>query len=77
MKYDKVLLNELTQSDQVGETVPVQFEEPLLFVDVNFGEDNTKRITIMRGDTVVDLARQFSIHNDLDEEQEQSLVELL
>ena len=44
MKYDKELLNELTQSDQVGETVPediVEFEEPLLFVDVNLGEDNT------------------------------------
>ncbi len=68
MKYDKVLLNELTQSDQVGETVPVQFEEPLLFVDVNLGEDNTQRITIMKRDKVVDLARQFSIHNDLDEE---------
>ena len=71
MKYDQALLNELKQNDQVGETVPadfVEFEEPLLFVDVNLGEDNTQRITIMKRDKVVDLARQFSIHNDLDEE---------
>ncbi len=71
MKYDQALLNELKQNDQVGETVTadfVEFEEPLLFVDVNLGEDNTQRITIMKRDKVVDLARQFSIHNDLDEE---------
>lgn len=49
----------------------------MLFIDVNLGEDNMQRITVMKGDSVEEICRQFCVANELDAEQEASLVEML
>lgn len=46
----------------------VEHEEPLLFIDVNLGDDNMQRITVMKGDSVEEIARQFSVANELDDD---------
>lgn len=32
---------------------------PILFVDVNLGEDRVERLTVLEGDTASQVARQF------------------
>lgn len=40
----------------------------MLFVDVNLGPNDQRRIVVFEGDDASVLARQFCIENDLDEE---------
>jgi len=41
---------------------------PLLFVDVNLGPNDQRRIVVYEGDSASELARQFCIENELDED---------
>ncbi len=58
---------------------------PLLFVDVNLGSDDSKRIVVYEGDTPKKLAQKFAIQNGkqrahcigLDEGSQVKLEELL
>jgi hypothetical protein len=48
-------------SDQTEQT-------PLLFVDVNLGPNDLRRIVVNEGDTAQKLARDFCDENNLDDE---------
>ena len=50
---------------------------PLLFVDVNLGTNEQKRIVVYEGDQAADLARNFCIEHDLDEATQEKLEQLL
>ena len=50
---------------------------PLLFVDVNLGQDEQQRIVVYEGDTAEDLAEKFCAEHQLDEETQKNLEALL
>jgi len=52
-------------------------EQPLLFVDVNLGPNDQRRIVVFEGDEPRHLAEQFCIENDLDSETLDKLEQLL
>jgi hypothetical protein len=49
----------------------------LLFVDVNLGPNDQRRIVVYEGDDARQLAEQFCIENDLDEDTMDKLEQLL
>jgi hypothetical protein len=49
----------------------------LLFVDVNLGPNDQRRIVVYEGDDARELAEQFCVENDLDEDTVEKLEELL
>lgn len=51
--------------------------QPLLFVDINLGGDEQERIVVFEGDTAPELAKQFCLEHNLDEETQEKLQELL
>ena len=42
--------------------------QPLLFVDINLGGDEQERIVVFEGDRAPELAKQFCLEHNLDEE---------
>jgi hypothetical protein len=50
---------------------------PLLFVDINLGEDQIERIVVFEGDTAGELAREFSQKHGLDLETQLKLRDLI
>lgn len=54
-----------------------QEQQPLLFVDINLGGDEQERIVVFEGDTAEDLAHQFCVEHNLDDETKGKLEELL
>ncbi len=52
-------------------------EAPLLFVDVNLGPNDQRRIVVYEGDDARQLAEQFCIENDLDDDTMDKLESLL
>jgi hypothetical protein len=52
-------------------------EAPLLFVDVNLGPSEQKRIVVFEGDDARSLAEQFCGENDLDDDTCDKLEHLL
>lgn len=52
-------------------------EQPLLFVDVNLGPNDQRRIVVFEGDEPRQLAEQFCLDNDLDSETLDKLEQLL
>ena len=52
-------------------------EAPLLFVDVNLGPNDQRRIVVYEGDDARQLAQNFCQENDLDEETLDKLEMLL
>ena len=81
------LIADALQDDGTPSPAPEDEESeeqiPLLFVDVNLGHDNFKRIVLYEGDDPEDVATQFSQNNskpvtpDLDEAMEEKLKGLL
>ena len=51
--------------------------QPLLFVDINLGGDEQERIVVFEGDTAPQLAKNFCIEHNLDDETMEKLQELL
>lgn len=54
-----------------------QEQQPLLFVDINLGGDEQERIVVFEGDTAENLAHQFCVEHNLDDETKVKLEELL
>jgi hypothetical protein len=50
-------------------------ETPLLFIDINLGEENPERIIVFEGDNATDLSTQFCKKHNLDEDTRQKLEE--
>jgi hypothetical protein len=55
----------------------MQSERPLLFVDINLGDDQVERIIVYEGNTAEELAHEFSLKHGLDEETNLKLKELI
>eukprot|EP00355_Strombidium_rassoulzadegani_P004946 CAMPEP_0168613780 /NCGR_PEP_ID=MMETSP0449_2-20121227/3630_1 /TAXON_ID=1082188 /ORGANISM="Strombidium rassoulzadegani, Strain ras09" /LENGTH=79 /DNA_ID=CAMNT_0008654429 /DNA_START=46 /DNA_END=286 /DNA_ORIENTATION=- len=51
--------------------------KPLLFVDINLGGDEQERIIVYEGDTAEQLAKDFCVEHNLDDETQEKLTELL
>ena len=65
------------KDDSGGRGEDSESEAPLLFVDVNLGPNDQRRIVVYDGDDAKTLARQFCIENDLDEDTQEKLEQLL
>jgi hypothetical protein len=52
-------------------------ERPLLFVDINLGDDQVERIVVYEGNTAAELALEFSNKHGLDEETNVKLKDLI
>ena len=50
---------------------------PLLYVDVNLGPEDRRRIVVYEGDVAEELALQFCAENELDEDTQDKLTQLL
>ena len=50
---------------------------PVLFVDVNLGEDKIERLTVYEGDEAADVAKEFCIKNNLNSAMEEKLEQML
>lgn len=50
---------------------------PLLYIDINLGEDKSERIVVFEGDSAKDLAQKFCDNNNLDDETQAKLEEQL
>lgn len=50
---------------------------PILFVDVNLGEDRVERLTVLEGDTASQVARQFWVDHNLNDKMEEKLEQML
>lgn len=50
---------------------------PILFVDVNLGEDKVERLTVYEGDEAVDVAKEFWIKNNLNTTMQEKLEQML
>lgn len=50
---------------------------PLLFVDVNLGQNQMQRIILHEGEDPIEVAKQFARDNNLDVNMENKLIELL
>lgn len=51
--------------------------EPMLYVDVNLGNNGTQRIVVYEGDTAESLAEKFSLEHDIDENMKSKLTTML
>ena len=51
--------------------------QPLLFVDINLGGDEQERIVVFEGDTAENLARDFCVEHNLDDETMEKLQIML
>lgn len=51
--------------------------EPMLYVDVNLGNNLTQRIVVFEGDTAESLADKFAQEHDIDETMKQKLTGML
>lgn len=40
----------------------------MLFIDINLGEESQERIVVYEGDSAKELAKEFCLKHDLDEE---------
>lgn len=47
--------------------------QPLLFVDINLGGSEQQRIVVYEGDTAEELAVNFCVEHNLDEETQEKL----
>lgn len=69
-KKDDELQNETNQEKEPDnsdeEMQENEEEQPLLFVDVNLGPNDQRRIVVFEGDQPRQLAEQFCVENDLD-----------
>ena len=50
---------------------------PILFVDVNLGEDRVERLTVLEGDTASQVAHQFWVDHELNDKMEEKLEQML
>ena len=50
---------------------------PILFVDVNLGEERVERLTVLEGDTSHEVAHNFWIKHNLNEKMEEKLEQML
>lgn len=55
------------QAQPTDEDEEEEENAPLLFVDVNLGTSEQKRIVVYEGDSAAELAKNFCIEHDLDE----------
>jgi hypothetical protein len=67
----------LAVEDNSGAVEDEDGEQPLLFVDVNLGPNDQRRIVVFEGDDPRQLAEQFCLDNDLDSETLDKLEQLL
>ena len=65
------------KKDDSGQREDSDTEAPLLFVDVNLGPNDQRRIVVYEGDDARVLAKQFCVENDLDEDTQEKLEQLL
>ena len=52
-------------------------ETPLLFIDINLGEEKPERIIVYEGDSATQLAQEFCKKHGLDEDTREKLEEQL
>ena len=52
-------------------------ETPLLFIDINLGEEKPERIIVYEGDSANELATEFCTKHGLDDETREKLEEQL
>ena len=65
------------ESEPEAEESEAEEDIPLLFVDVNLGPENYKRIVLYEGDDPETVAADFAQANDLDESMREKLTDLL
>jgi hypothetical protein len=69
--------NRITNEEDDEELSDETQHTPLLFVDVNLGPNDSRRIVVNQGDRSSQLARDFCEENNLDEETYEKLELLL
>ena len=74
---DKHSSQESDKNDQSAPKEESEEEAPLLFVDVNLGPNDQRRIVVFEGDDAKVLAQQFCAENDLDQDTQDKLEQLL
>ena len=65
--------NQDDQNEEEDEEEEEDSNPPLLFVDVNLGPNEQKRIVVYEGDSAIDLAKKFCLEHDLDEATQEKL----
>lgn len=50
---------------------------PILYVDVDLGEDRVERLTVLEGDYAGDVAYEFCIKHNLNEKMREKLEQML
>jgi hypothetical protein len=61
----------------VEQTEKTPQKKPLLFVDIDIGDDEKDRITIFKGEKPEDLAKEFCMKHGFDESTEAMLIKQL
>ena len=74
---DKLSSHGSDKNDQSAPKEESDEEAPLLFVDVNLGPNDQRRIVVYEGDDARVLAQQFCTENDLDQDTQDKLEQLL
>ncbi|CDW71596.1 UNKNOWN [Stylonychia lemnae] len=70
------LVNQKIQNQQKTQEIKKE-EQPLLFIDINLGEESSERIVVFEGDSAQELAMRFCEIHNLDEETQMKLEEQL
>ena len=68
IKEDAKVEKKVKQEEEPAET-------PLLFIDINLGEEKPERIIVYEGDSASQLAKDFCDKHGLDEETKEKLEE--
>ena len=55
-------------SSQQQQKLPKKDDQPLLFIDINLGEESSERIVVFEGDSAKELALKFCEKHNLDDE---------
>ncbi|CDW86302.1 UNKNOWN [Stylonychia lemnae] len=71
---DNFMKSQLEQQERIQEKMS---ETPLLYVDINLGENQNERIIVFQGDSPTSLAQEFSLKNGIDGETQKKLEILL
>jgi len=76
-KNEVISVKESPREDTEGEEEQSDDQVALLYVDVNLGQGGQRRIVLYEGDKPEDVAHEFAVENELDEEMEMKLKDLL
>ncbi len=58
-KPEEIGQDQLRESSEYVDTLTSPQRYPILFVDVNLGEDRVERLTVLEGDTSREVAQKF------------------